>query len=325
MGKKFDMIAIGELLIDFSPYGFGRLDTPLFSMNPGGAPANVLAMASMLGAKTSFIGKVGQDNFGQFLFSYINKAGIDTTGLIRDPKYPTTLAFVTLDENGERSFSFYRDFGADLMFDSSELNIEIIQNCKLIHFGSVSMTGEPARTATIEAVKTAKREGSIVSFDPNYRELLWESPEEAKACILDVIPLCDFVKVSEEEMTLLTGRTNPEEGAQILFESGPSVVVVTMGQNGALLKTEDTVILSPAYDVKTVDTTGAGDSFWGAFLYSLQPFYANNSMTVDNLTYCMDFANAAGGLTTTAKGAIPAMPVINQIKDCMDNRKRVIN
>ena len=264
-----DIVALGECLIDFTPYGCSEGGIPLFQQNPGGAPANVLAEAARLGSSTAFIGKVGDDSFGNFLERTLVDAGIDCSSLIKDPSFPTSLAFVSLDEKGDRSFSFYRHGSADVMLCGEEVDARLLRDARIFHFGSVSMTDEPSRSATIQAARTAKEAGVLISYDPNYRPLLWRSQEEAISVIGSVLPYCDIVKVSYEEMQLMTGLDDLGEGAAAIAGKGPDCVIVTLGPGGAFIKAGEYSASYRTYDVRTIDTTGAGDSFYGAFLYKI--------------------------------------------------------
>lgn len=315
----FDVVALGESLIDFTPCGINEMGMQLFARNPGGAPANVLAMYAKLGGKTAFIGKVGADDFGVFLKTAIQTAGIDVSGLLQTQEAPTTLAFVQLNERGDRSFTFYRKPGADICLKADEVKEELLQNCRVFHFGSVSLTDEPCRTATLSAAKKAKASGAVISYDPNYRPLLWSSEKVATSRMLEVLPLADILKVSEEEMVLLTGETARDKGAIKLAQYGAVLVIVTLGSEGAFYYAPCGCGKLQTYDVKTVDTTGAGDAFWGALLYCLAGKNKEDlgSISKEELEKAVDFANAAGSLTTTTKGAIPAMPTLSQINNCM--------
>lgn len=317
----YDVVAIGELLIDFTPNGKNETGIPLFGCNPGGAPANVLAMNAILGGKTAFIGKVGKDNFGEYLRHTLENAGIDATGLVSDSVVPTTLAFVHLNEHGDRSFSFYRSPGADLMLTAREVNRDIIKNAVIFHFGSVSLTGEPCRTTVHETLQFAKDADKIISYDPNYRPLLWNGADEAKKEMLRPVPLTDILKVSEEEMELMTGETDLDKGASMLMNMGPAIVLVSLGAKGAFFRCRDGCGLLPAYNVKTIDTTGAGDAFLGAVLYRLRGKNREDLYTISagEMRDVVDFANAAGSLTTAKKGAIPAMPQASEIEACKRN------
>lgn len=315
----YDIVALGESLIDFTPSGVNELGISLFGCNPGGAPANVLAMAGKLGSKTAFIGKVGDDGFGRFLKSTMDDAGIDTSGLLFSGRYPTTLAFVQLTESGDRSFSFYRECNADVMLETAELPRALLEGCKTFHFGSVSLSAQPARDATFAAAKLAKAAGAIISYDPNYRPLLWADKQEALIQMKAGLLLADLVKVSEEELELLTGTADLKAGADILASQGATLVIVTLGPKGAFYRTKLASGLLPTFDVKTVDTTGAGDSFWGALLHRLcgKTVGEIGGLSDETLVEFLTFANAAGSLTTTKKGAIPAMPTQAEIVACM--------
>lgn len=314
----YDVTAVGELLIDFTPAGKSTGGEPLFAQKPGGAPANVLAANSRLGGKTAFIGKVGDDGFGRFLRKTLEELQVDTAGLAVDPEIPTTLAFVQLDERGDRSFSFYRKPGADLMLSTSDIKKELAVECRILHFGSVSLTGEPSRSATLAAVKTAKAAGCIISYDPNYRPLLWGSADAAKEQMRAGLALADIVKVSEEEMTLLTGETDLEKGSRELAQYGAALVLISLGQQGAFYRRNEMCGRLPTYDVKTIDTNGAGDAFLGAVHYRLREKTLEQiqKLSEKELEDIISFANAAGSLTTTKSGAIPAMPTLNEIKSC---------
>lgn len=319
----YDVTALGELLIDFTPNGLNEQGMALFARNPGGAPANVLAMNKRLGGKTAFIGKVGDDDFGRFLSKTLQDAGIDIAGLVFDKKVPTTLAFVQLSDTGDRSFSFYRKPGADLMLQSNEVNRTVIDAAKFFHFGAVSITGEPCRSAVHAAVEYARTQGKIISYDPNYRPLLWDSTSEAKTEMARLLPFTDILKVSEEEMVLLTGETVLAKGAAALAEQGPSIVLVSLGAKGAYYFCADGSGTFPAYDVNTIDTTGAGDAFFGAVHFRLRDKTREHLRKISRgeMEDIVDFANAAGSLTTTKKGAIPAMPGLAEIEACRQGRK----
>lgn len=311
----FDVVALGECLIDCTPAGKDEMGMELFSCNPGGAPANVLAMNAKLGGKTAFIGKAGRDVFGKFLKRTMDEAGVDTRGLILSGEYKTTLAFVQLDENGDRSFSFYRKQCADVMLTMDEADPSLLGGCRIFHFGGVSLTDEPCRSTTLAAAAAAKESGALISYDPNYRPALWNSPGEAKQAMGAALPLADLVKVSDGEMTLLTGETDYGAGARKLSAMGPSVVLVTAGEKGSFLSAPSVSAFFPAYAVKAADTTGAGDAFLGALHYRLRGKSLRElaETTREEWTAAMKFANAAGGLTATRRGAIPAMPELPEI------------
>ena len=257
MAREVDIAALGELLIDFTEAGYSKDGMKLFEQNPGGAPANLLTVASHMGYKTTFIGKVGTDMHGAFLKKTLQKEGIDTTALIEDEHYFTTLAFVEIDENGERNFSFARKPGADTQLRKEELDKELLRNCKIFHFGSLSLTDEPARSATLEAVKTAKETGALISYDPNYRASLWKDETTAVETMKSVIPLADVMKVSDEESLLLTGAKSYEEAAEVLLSLGLKLVAITLGEDGVLVATKNGKEHVAGFHTNAIDTTGA--------------------------------------------------------------------
>lgn len=315
--KKYDVAAVGESLIDFTPSGTNEHGSELFAKNPGGAPANVLAMCAKLGLSTAFIGKVGNDSFGNFLRGTMEDAGIDCRGLVMSDEYPTTLAFVQLSSTGDRSFSFYRKNCADVLLDPSELDRGVIESCRVMHFGGVSLTDEPARSATLEAVRAAKAAGALVSYDPNYRPPLWKSEAEAAEVMRSALPLADIIKVSGDELELLCGQSDPARGAEELMKQGARLVMVTLGANGAYYLTANSSGYSHAYDVPTVDTTGAGDTFMGSVLAMVLREQSLDDISPERWSWIMSFAGAAGSLATTRPGAIPAMPDENGTLECM--------
>ena len=321
----FDLVALGETLIDFTPSGTNEQGMTLFARNPGGAPANVLAMNAILGGKTAFIGMVGQDAFGDFLESTMQKAGIDVSGLVRSKDAPTTLAFVQLDEKGDRSFSFYRKPGADVCLAPEDVDVDLLTGCRVFHFGAVSLTDEPARSATLFAAKEAKKAGALISFDPNYRPPLWESEGAARQAMTEALPLADILKVSDEEAALLTGTTAIEQAGRALLDAGAALVLITGGEKGAFFMTDNVMGAAPAFAVNAVDTTGSGDAFVGALLYRLRGLdrEAIGALSREELTDAVTFASAAGGLTAEKKGAIPAMPGGAAIEECIKNTARL--
>lgn len=314
----FDVVALGELLIDFTPAGIADNGSALFARNPGGAPANVLAASSRLGAKTSFIGKVGNDDFGRFLRDTLVEIGVDTRNLVLTDEVHTTLAFVHLDPSGDRSFSFYRKPGADVMLRKEELNLDLLKQTGILHFGSLSLTDEPCRSATFKAVQTAKDAGAVISYDPNYRAPLWDSKEEAVKQMKSGFSYADIVKISEEELTLLTGETDFDAGARTLQKQGVTLVMVTLGKKGAYYRLGEHSNILPTYDVHTIDTNGAGDAFTGAVHFGLKGKSVDEirRMTPREIEDILDYANAVGSIVTSKSGAIPAMPSPNEVDDC---------
>ena len=311
----FDITALGEILIDFTPSGTNGMGMPLYAQNPGGAPANVLAQSALLGSRTAFIGKVGQDGFGTFLRSVMERSGIDTRALVTSEEVHTTLAFVQLDACGDRSFSFYRNPGADILLRESEVDYDLIRQSHIFHFGSLSLTDEPARSATVAAVHAARESGCLISYDPNYRPPLWPSQDAARTAMLKLLPLADILKLSEEELTLLTGEASLATGTAALAAQGPALIPISLAERGAYFRRGALCGLVPAFQVDTVDTTGAGDAFLGAILHRLRhkTLEEIRRLGEDELREIVRFGNAAGGLTTAAKGAIPAMPTLERI------------
>lgn len=317
---KFDVTAIGELLIDFTSVGKNETGQNLFAQNPGGAPANVLTQIQKLGGNTAFIGKVGNDMHGIFLKSVLDSQNINTKGLVFDDENFTTLAFVNIDSNGERTFSFARHPGADTCLTESEINFNILNNTKIFHTGSLSLTDEPCRSATYSAVKYAKTKGCLISYDPNYRASLWK--DEAVFYMRSLIPFADLMKISEEEAFLLSGSPDIERAAEILFEQGVKIVAITLGSKGCYIynKMGGEYVNSAKTD-KVTDTTGAGDSFWGAFLFSVLQLNKNiDKISLEELSKCADFANAAASLCIEKQGAIPAMPDMTAINLRLQNK-----
>ncbi len=314
----FDVTAIGELLIDFTPVGLSEQHHPLFEQNPGGAPANVLACLSRLGRSAAFIGKVGADQFGYSLKSMLDQIGVSTHGLVMTDRCNTTLAFVHLNDQGDRSFTFYRNPGADLLLEPGELSFNLIDDCQIFHFGSVSMTANPSRQATLAAVRYAREQGKLISFDPNLRRMLWPSDEIARTTILQAMPLADILKISEEELVFLTGETDLNRGSELLLRQyGLQLILITLGAKGAYARSRSSEAWHPAYDVKVIDTTGAGDAFTGGFLFQLlQSGKPIKALTEDDLMAYLSFANATGSLVTTRKGAIPSMPTLAEVEEC---------
>lgn len=310
MEKQYDVIALGELLIDFTKEGLSSQGNSLFEANPGGAPCNVLAMLTKLGKKSAFIGKVGDDMFGRQLKQVISDLGIGTSGLVMDNKVHTTLAFVQNFPNGDRDFSFFRNPGADMMLEKSEVPKELAGGGRIFHFGTLSMTHETVRDATKYAVFVAKRSGCIISFDPNLRPPLWESIEDAGTQMRWGLSQCDILKISDNELEFITGEKDVDKGAAVLKEEYPDIRLlnVTAGAEGSCSYYNGMRVLVPGYKLGgTVDTTGAGDTFCACVLnYILE--HSLNSLKEENLLEMLKFANAAAYLVTTKKGAIRSMP-----------------
>ena len=314
----FSVTALGELLIDFTDSGTSANGQKLFERNPGGAPANVLVALKKLGHDVAFIGKVGTDMHGAFLRETLEENGIDCTGLVSDPDFFTTLAFVALDENGDRSFSFARKPGADTQLRPEDLPRDVITQSKVFHVGSLSLTDEPARTATIEALKIAKESGCVMSYDPNYRDSLWPSAEAAAKQMRSIVPYMDLVKISAEECPLLTDYVEPEQAAKALLAKGVSVVVVTLDADGAFVATNEGTTLVKSFRVEAMDTTGAGDSFWGGFLTAFcESELKPQDVSLADAASFTRFGNAVASLCVRTRGAIPAMPSRSAVEELL--------
>ncbi|WP_261304325.1 carbohydrate kinase family protein [Paenibacillus andongensis] len=313
---NYDAVALGEYLIDFTPQGLSDAGQPVFERNPGGAPVNVVAAMAKLGMKTGFIGKVGNDPFGGYLRQALLQQGVSDSGLIATDEAHTTMAFIHLDAQGDRSFHFSRKPGADQLLREDEVNPAMLEGTRIFHFGSISMTAEPSYTATMKSVQKAKEKGALISYDPNWRPSLWEDEQHARKTIQEGLNLADLVKVSEEEIIFLTGQQNIELASKQLMERySIQLLLVTAGSVGSFYRMNDWWGKVDSYSVHTVDTTGAGDGFLGAFLYQVlmlgKPLQAWRE---DELCSALRFANAAGALATTRKGAIPSLGTIEEIE-----------
>lgn len=311
----FDITTLGELLVDFTECGTSPAGMRLFEQNAGGSVANLVAAASRCGAKTAFIGKVGADMHGRFLKEAMEAVGVNMDRLILTDDVFTTLAFVALNSNGERAFSFARKPGADTCITEQELPVELLTHTRVFHTSSLSLTDEPARTATYRAIALAREAGAVVTYDPNYRAGIWHSKDEAVALMRTLIQTADMVKLSDEETVLLTDSNDPVEASARLARAGVAVVAVTLGSEGALLRVGDATRLVPGFACKAVDTTGAGDSFFGGFLYRfLQLNKRPQSLSLDEACLCARFGNAVASLCVEQRGGIPAMPALSAVE-----------
>ena len=304
-----DVVALGELLIDFAAKSKDEAGYPTMAANPGGAPGNFLAALNAYGKKTAFLGKVGSDTFGHLLLGTLNGAGIETKGIVEDNSVFTTLAFVTFDENGDRSFSFARKPGADTQLTWEEIDKSLIDDARVFHFGTLSLTDEPVRTATQKAVAYAKERGKLITCDPNLRKPLWPSEDAAREQMLWSLRQADVVKISDNEVEFLWNCT-PEEGAdKLLKEFGVSLAMVTLGPDGCLLKTKNASFLASCPKVHPIDTTGAGDIFGGSALSRLLELEKSiDALTDEDLAYIGRFAATAASLSTEVSGGIPSIP-----------------
>ena len=321
MEKRFDVIALGELLVDFTENGLSEQGNPLLEANPGGAPCNVLAMLQKLGKRTAFVGKVGRDMFGRQLRDAAASAGICMDFLREDAQVHTTLAFVKTFPNGDRDFSFYREPGADMMLRAEELPLGALESARIFHFGTLSMTHPEVRFATRKAVTVAKSAGALISFDPNLRPPLWFSLEEAREQIAWGLSRCDILKIADNELEFMTGEKDFDRGAGKLQKDYPNIRVlnVTAGAEGSYGYYGDKRVFVPAFRLGgTIETTGAGDTFCACVLnWALE--HGIERLNEKQLSDMLRFANAAAYLVTTKKGAIRSMPEREQIEAILAN------
>ncbi len=315
-----DVVALGELLIDFACISTDTDGYPTMAAHPGGAPANFLAALTKFGSKTALLGKVGTDAFGKMLTGTLHKAGIETRGLIATEDYFTTLAFVTFDESGDREFSFSRKPGADTCIRFEELDLSLIDEARVFHFGTLSLTDEPARSATYEAVAYAKSKGKLITYDPNLRKPLWKDLEECKRQLIWGLGQADVVKISDEEVEFLFGL-GVEEGADyILSHFGVKLVFVTCGADGCYFKNALACGKVPSLSgIKVIDTTGAGDIFGGSAVWKLlQAGTAPETMDEKTLREVVTFACTSAGLSTTRSGGISSVPAYEDVLERMN-------
>ena len=323
----FDVVAFGELLIDFTPHELSGGGDFLFQRNAGGGVANASVAVAKLGKSTAFIGKVGADEFGVFLKDTLEENKVDTKGLKFSTEVNTTLAFVQLDKTGERKFSFYRNPGADTTLLETEIDYNTISQGKVFHFSSLLLTNEPSRGATLAALKAAREGGLLISYDPNLRPSLWKSLEEAREQIISVLNYAHILKISEEELEFITGSSDIYEGIKLLKKYDISIVFVTLGAKGCIYNYKGGTGSIDAYNVHAIDATGAGDGFLGGILYKL---CSSTLMEIENLDKkefedIVSFGNAVGALVTTKKGGIPSMPTLEEVEEFIkvENEKKM--
>lgn len=313
--SKYDVTALGELLIDFTENGTSAQGNPVLEANPGGAPCNVLSMLNRLGHKTNFIGKIGKDMFGDQLEAALKEVGIGTEGLMRDDEVHTTLAFVHTAPDGDREFSFYRNPGADMMLSENDVDAEQIKNSTIFHFGSLSMTDEVCRKATRKAIAIAEKAGILMSYDPNLREPLWKSMDLAKEQISYGLEHCQILKISDNEIQWLTGREDYDEGIAMVQEKyNIPLILLSLGKTGSRAYTKNCRVEVPAFiQENTIETTGAGDTFGACILhYVLEHGWKEYSE--EELKEMLTFANAAASIVTTRKGALRVMPTKEEVE-----------
>lgn len=318
----FDTVSLGELLIDFTPRGLSEQGSYVFEANSGGAPCNVLAAMTKLGNSAAFIGKVGDDTFGHFLCDTLKRLNINTDSLYFSEDSFTTLAFVTIDETGNREFSFNRNKSADVMLAPEEVDSELIKKSRIFHCGTLSLTDSPSKEATLRALDVAKENGILISVDPNLREPLWKNLDDARRAINLVLGYADIIKISDYELEFLYGIKDIKQSALKLWnEYKPKILFVTCGRDGAYLLKDDIFLHHPCFDVKTIDTTGAGDCFCGAALSCILNKQLNFAgLDVQSCSYILKFASAAASLATTKRGAIASMPDTEDIVKLMNGK-----
>lgn len=312
---KYDITALGELLIDLTQNGMSEQGNPILEANPGGAPCNVLSCLSKMGHKAAFIGKVGKDGFGEQLAAGLVETGISTEGLLYDEAVHTTLAVVHTYADGDRDFSFYRNPGADMMLKPEEVREDIIENSRIFHFGSLSMTDEPVRSAHLHALKVAEKAGVLRSYDPNLRPPLWPNLDVAKENILELMSHCDILKISDNEIQWLSGKEDYDAGIAWLRERYDiPLIFLTLGKDGSRAYCGSVRAEQPGFKLNTIETTGAGDTFFGSVLHHVlekgfRPY------TKEELDEMLTFANAAAALVTTRRGALRVMPSKEEIAE----------
>lgn len=320
MEKLYDVTAMGEMLIDFTLNGQSEQGNNLFEACPGGAPCNVLAMLNKLGRKTAFIGKVGEDQFGRLLKGTIDELGIETKGLILDKEIHTTLAFVHTFPDGDREFSFYRKPGADMMLTEDEVDYDLIRQSRIFHFGTLSMTDEPVRSATKKALEVAKEAGCLITFDPNLRPPLWNSLDEAKKQMEYGFQYCDMLKISDNEIQFVSGKEDYDEGIRYLQDRyNIPLIFLTMGKDGSRAYYKDMRVERKGFQVKAIETTGAGDTFCGCSIHGLLT-HGLEGLTEEILGDMLTYANAGAALITMKKGAIRSMPEPENITKLIEEK-----
>lgn len=313
------VIAIGEALIDFIPHEKGRAlnDVENFLRVPGGAPLNVAAAVAKLGGKSQMLTKLGQDGFGDAILNEVKPLGVDVSRISRTNEANTALAFVSLREDGERDFSFYRNPSADMLLSAEEICVEDFNEKDILHFCSVSLIDAPIKEAHRRAIEIAKEKGCLISFDPNVRLPLWKKPEDCRKAILEFLPLSNIVKISDEELEFITGIKDEKEALDFLLTGDVKVIIYTKGTNGAEFITKERVIFSPSFKVSAQDTTGAGDSFIGSLLYQVAEGEYSLEQLVDlseeKVQEILTFSNATAALTVCKKGAIGALPLKEEV------------
>ena len=318
-----DIICLGEALVDMvsDQPGIGLVQSTSFEKAAGGAVTNVAAGVAVLGASAGLVAKVGEDHFGEFLRQTLWDCGVDLEQFFLTPDFATQLAFVALDDKGVPDFSFHVKQSADQMLTAEELDPLYIRQAEVFHFGSISLIAEPSRSATLRAIELAREAGLLISYDPNLRPPLWPSLDAAHERICEAVELCDVIKVSEEELTFITGKEDPGPGIAALWEMGPELIVVTRGPDGCFFFNGGDVVEAPGFEVPVDETTGCGDAFVAAMLvWMLEAEHDVSDLGGDDLEAMFRFANAAGALTATGKGAIPSLPTREEVHELLGLR-----
>lgn len=319
MNNNFDVVALGELLIDFTENGFSKQGNMILEANPGGAPCNVLAMLQNLGKRTAFIGKVGKDHFGYILRDTLRDIGISTENLIEDAEAPTTLAFVHTRQDGEREFSFYRNPGADMLLNKREINSNLISQSKIFHFGTLSFTSECAKEATCYAIDCAKEANIIISFDPNVRMSLWDDSGKMKRAMDYGMQNCSILKISDDELVFFTDKHNYDDAIAVIMQRYPNIIMIclTLGKEGSVAYYNGMKIYAKSFrQDNTIETTGAGDTFMGCVLnYILEK--GLEGLEENEIQEMLKFANAAASIITTKRGALRVMPTKSEISQLL--------
>jgi fructokinase len=312
-----DIVCLGELLVDMFPaeVGVSLVEVSAFHPKPGGAPANVAVAASKLGARSAFIGKLGDDAFGYHLADILAKEGVDVRGVRFDENARTSMAFIALPDKNTADFVFYRNPGADMLLKPEELDRDLLGDTRAFHFGSISLIDEPSRSATLEALKISQEAGALISFDVNYRPRLWKSPEQAVERIMATIPRANLIKVNDVELALLTNCDDLTEGGQKLLALGPQICVVTLGPKGSYFQIAQGGEHIAPFEVDAVDATGCGDAFVAGLLLQLVLDHDwRNNLTLDRMREILRYANAVGAITALSLGVIPALPTADQVR-----------
>lgn len=313
-----DIVCLGELLVDMFPAELGRrlVEVSAFRPKPGGAPANVAVAAVRLGARSAFIGKVGDEAFGHHLADVLRQEGVDVRGMRYDKEARTGMAFIAMPDENTAEFVFYRNPGADMRLRADELDRELLQETRAFHFGSLSLIQEPSRSATMEAANMARQAGALISFDVNYRPTLWNSPQEAYDRIMATVPHVDLLKVNEVELALLAGSKDLDAASKALLKQGPDLCVVTLGPNGSFFRVAEGGEHVPPFKVQTVDATGCGDAFVAGLLCQLVVGADwREQLSPARMRGVLRYANAVGALTALTQGVIPALPTADQVDE----------